>query len=78
MLAFFIYAVADPGEGPGGPAPPLSLDQIAAEGLVGCVVALNYMHVSKHSILNMYPEKNRTGLQTQATSGRSPHDYLIK
>ena len=60
------------------PPPPLSLDQIAAEGLVGCVVALNYMHVSKHSILNMYPEKNRTGLQTQATSGRSPHDYLIK
>ena len=25
-----------------------------------------------------YPKKNRTGLQTQATSGMSPHDYLIK
>ena len=32
MLAFFIYAVADPGGDRGG-RPPLSLDQIEAEGL---------------------------------------------
>ena len=31
--AFSIYAVADPGEGPGGPPPPLSLEQIEAEGV---------------------------------------------